>query len=177
MQCYLINAYVTHKAITPIRALGRLKFQRSSLWRVSMTKGWNSSLSINNWQGPRKSNQQPENRTGFASVHESRSESHNPDHEMSALGTSGNTMSLLSWHFPLFPWSSALSRAVAGLRGRWWSSGRKMSCSLEIVGGWGALGTSLGIPAGFAGTQQGNQGFPSTEWLCPLHHCTIAIQF
>lgn len=177
MQCYLINAYVTHKAITPIRALGRLKFQRSSLWRVSMTKGWNSSLSINNWQGPRKSNQQPENRTGFASVHESRSESHNPAHEMSALGTSGNTMSLLSWHFPLFPLSSALSRAVAGLRGRWWSSGRKMSCSLEIVGGWGALGTSLGIPAGFAGTQQGNQGFPSTERLCSLHHCTTAIQF
>lgn len=31
MQCYLINAYVTHKAITPIRALGQLKFQWSSL--------------------------------------------------------------------------------------------------------------------------------------------------
>lgn len=29
MQCYLINAYVTHKAITPIRALGQLKFQWS----------------------------------------------------------------------------------------------------------------------------------------------------
>ena len=31
MQCYLINAYVTHKAITPIRAVGQLKFQWSSL--------------------------------------------------------------------------------------------------------------------------------------------------
>lgn len=29
MQCYLINAYVTHKAIAPIRALGQLKFQWS----------------------------------------------------------------------------------------------------------------------------------------------------
>lgn len=39
MQCYLINAYVTHKAITPIRALGQLKFQWSSLLTGIHDKG------------------------------------------------------------------------------------------------------------------------------------------
>lgn len=39
MRCYLINAYVTHKAITPIRALGQLKFQWSSLPKGVHDKG------------------------------------------------------------------------------------------------------------------------------------------
>lgn len=79
MQCYLINAYVTDKAITPIRALGQLKFQRSSLPTGVHDKGlkiFSAHKQLARAKGKKPQTHNSQNADfRFASIYESKRES------------------------------------------------------------------------------------------------------
>lgn len=179
MQCYLINAYVTHKAITPIRALGQLKFQWSSLPTGVHDKGLKIFSVHKQLARAKKKTPNPTARKQFSGLPQFMEV--NVRVSLPSAGQSVRWVPRGDGERTLHPPVSVqflLSPPSAAVPGGSCSrTGRTMARATagRLTAGFKSSNV-LSIPAGFAGGEQGNCVSPISKRPCSLHPGTMALQ-